>query len=149
MFAFDINTTFWKWMGEVLESGVVVAPQKVYQELVENVRITDDLARWVKTRRKNGLCIETDAKTFQALKSVTTYIFQPNGRYGYPFALDFVRGTDPWIIAHAMADGGTVVSQETDKQPLAKRARIPDVCDQFGVPCEKVWDMLRNLGVKL
>jgi len=48
-----------------------------------------------------------------------------------------------------MADGGTVVSQETDKQPLANRVRIPDVCEEFGVPCKKVWEMLRDLKVKL
>jgi uncharacterized protein DUF4411 len=149
MFAFDINASFWAWMTTALESGIVVAPKKVYMEIVENVRMTDDLAIWVKTRRKKGLCVEPDEKTLQALKSVTNYLFQPGGRYEYPFALDFVRGADPWIIAHAMADGGTVVSQETDKQPLAKRVRIPDVCDKFGVPCVKVWDMLRNLNVKL
>jgi hypothetical protein len=60
-----------------------------------------------------------------------------------------VNGADPWIIAHAIADGGTVVSQETDKRPNANRVRIPDVCQHFGVPCIKVWDMLRNLNVKL
>lgn len=149
MFGFDINTTFWNWMDGALDSGSVAAPRAVYTEVVENVRTVDDLARWVKTRRKKGLCIEPDQRTIQALKSVTAYVFQPGGRYQHPFALDFVKGADPWIIAHAMADGGTVVSQETDKQPLANRVRIPDVCDQFGVPCVKVWEMLRNLKVKL
>src|SRR5690349_1330148 len=111
MFGFDINTSFWAWMDQALSKGVVAAPRKVYSEIVENVRVTDDLARWVKARRKHGLCIEPNGDTLKALKSITEYVFRQNGRYEYPFALDFVRGADPYIIAAAIADGGTVVSQ--------------------------------------
>jgi hypothetical protein len=149
MFGFDINATFWNWIEGAAKSDIVVAPKAVYKEVVENVRTIDDLARWMKTRRKRGFCIEPDADTVAALKIVTQYVFQPGGRYQHPFALDFVSGADPWVIAHAIADGGTVVSQETDKHPLANRVRIPDVCGEFGIKCIKVWDMLRELKVKL
>jgi len=149
MYGFDINTSFWTWMDQASRNGIVGAPRKVYTEIVDNVKGTDDLGRWVKARRKNGLCIEPDSKTIQALKAVSSYVFKENGRYEYPFALDFVRGADPYVIAAAIADGGTIVSQETDRHPLAKRVRIPDVCEQFGVECVKVWEMLRNLKVKL
>lgn len=149
MFGFDINASFWTWMDGALKEGTISAPRKVYSEIVENVRVTDDLATWVKARRKNGLCIEPDHNALTALSTVTRYVFQENGRYKYPFALDFVRGADPYLIAAAIADGGIIVSQETDKKPLANRVRIPDVCDQFGVDCIKVWEMLRNLKVKL
>jgi Domain of unknown function (DUF4411) len=149
MFGFDINATFWNWLGGALESRIVVAPKAVYQEVVENVRTADDLSRWIKTRRKMGCCIEPDERTMAALKIVTQHVFQPGGRYAQPFALDFVNGADPWIIAHAIADGGKVVSQETDKHPNAQRVRIPDVCDDFGIECIKVWELLRELKVKL
>ena len=149
MFGFDINATFWNWIEGAAKSDTVVAPKAVYKEVVENVKQIDDLARWMKTRRKMGFCIEPDKATVDALKIVTQYVFQPDGRYEHPFALEFVEGADPWVIAHALAEGGKVVSQETDKHPLAKRVRIPDVCDKFGIDCIKVWDMLRELKVKL
>jgi len=61
MFAFNINASFWTWMDEALKFKIVSAPREVYKELVENVKTTDDLARWIKTRSKSGLCIEPDA----------------------------------------------------------------------------------------
>jgi hypothetical protein len=149
MFAFDINASFWGWMSDALDKGTVGAPKKVYEEVVENVRKEDELVRWVKARRKCGLCIEPDANVLAALKKVTAYVFEDGGRYKPAFAIHFVKGADPWIIAYAMAHKGVVVSQETDGQPTANRVRIPDVCEHFGVECIKVWDMLRKLEVRL
>ena len=69
MFGFDINTSFWAWMDKALKADIIGSPREVYREVVENARITDDIARWVKTRRKDGLCIEPDAA------------IRPQGRY--------------------------------------------------------------------
>jgi hypothetical protein len=47
--------------------------------------------------------------------------------------LYFVKGADPWVIAHAMEDQGIVVTKESDSKSNAQKARIPDVCDHFKV----------------
>lgn len=148
MFAFDINSSFWSWLDGALKQGIVVAPQKVYREIVENIKQKDDLAVWVKSRRKNGLSIEPDGDVFRATKQIANYVFN-SGRYQQPFALEFSRGADPWLIAHAMAKKGVIVTQETDRHPDAQKVRIPDVAGHFGTSCIKVWDMLRALKAKL
>lgn len=148
MFAFDINSSFWGWLDGALKQRVVVAPQKVYKEIVENIKQKDDLAVWVKSRRKNGLSVEPDGEVFKATKQIANYVFN-SGRYQQPFALEFSRGADPWLIAHAMPEKDIIVTQETDRYPNAQKVRIPDVAWNFGISCIKVWDMLRALKVKL
>lgn len=50
---------------------------------------------------------------------------------------------DPWIIARAAAIDGCVVTEEAHKPHSAK---IPNVCDHFGVDWCNVEDMLRQEG---
>ena len=59
----------------------------------------------------------------------------------------FGRGADAFVIAHAMADHGTVVSFESDKHPdTQQRIRIPDVCGHFGIGCINLKGLLSALG---
>ena len=50
---------------------------------------------------------------------------------------------DPFVIASAQARGGTVVTEEAMK-PHA--ARIPNVCEHFGIPCTNVEGFLAENG---
>ena len=58
----------------------------------------------------------------------------------------FLAKADPWLIAHAIASGGKVVTQETRAGENSKRVKIPNVCDAFGVESLNMDDMLRELG---
>ena len=43
---------------------------------------------------------------------------------------------DPWVIAHALAVGGTVVtSEKPGKQTAPHNKKIPSVCQVLHVPC--------------
>lgn len=148
MYAFDIHTSFWAWMDGALKRGDVGCPRYVFKEIVENVRVEDNLARWMAARKKNHLHIEPNGDVYAALRKVNEHLFK-SGRYKMPFALDFVKFADPWIIAFAMGYGGKIVTQESGTDDKAERVLIPDVCRKFGVECIKVWDMLRELEVKL
>jgi len=52
---------------------------------------------------------------------------------------------DPWVIAHAMAEGAVVVTKE---QFAPRRIKIPDVCQAFGVRCMDDFQFLREVGVR-
>ena len=58
----------------------------------------------------------------------------------------FLAKADPWLIAHAIASGGKVVTQETRADEASPRVKIPNVCDFFGVESLNMDDMLRELG---
>ena len=53
---------------------------------------------------------------------------------GPGLAADKRSGVDPFVIALAMVNQGTVVTEENATGNIAK-PRIPDVCDALGVPC--------------
>jgi len=61
----------------------------------------------------------------------------------------FSRGADAFVIAHAMADKGAVVTFESAKCPESQKIRIPHVCAHFGVPCIDLKQLLIDLNARL
>ena len=62
--------------------------------------------------------------------------------------IENVVASDPFLIAHAMADSGNrcVVTTEVSKRRLLRQnRRIPDVCADVGVQCCDTFTMLRAL----
>ena len=81
------------------------------------------------------------SKRFQ---EVVTYVMQR-----YPDNQSrrrFMNRADPWVIAHAIAQGGTVVSLEGCAPNTSTKVKIPNVCSHFNVTCINTYQMLRELG---
>jgi Domain of unknown function (DUF4411) len=74
---------------------------------------------------------------------------EPQLRYKPAQAEVFGRGADAFVIAHAMADKGTVVSFESEKCPESQRIRIPDICQHFEIDCINLKGLLFAMGAKL
>ncbi len=56
---------------------------------------------------------------------------------------------DPWVIAHAMAEGAVVVSkEERTLTPITNKIKIPDVCNNMGVRCIDDFGFIRELNLK-
>jgi hypothetical protein len=134
---------FWKHIDAKLADGTVKSSCLVYRELAG---YGDELSNWVKTRKQSGLCMPITSEVEDNFKKIAEYVANT---YDEPNANEFLAGADGWVIAHAMATKGTVVSQESAKHPNARKARIPDVCDHFGVKCIKVIDMLEEQSAVL
>ena len=61
---------------------------------------------------------------------------------------------DPWLIAAAAVYNYTLITFEEANKGLntknpSKSAKIPDVANEFGVKTEKLFYMIRELGLKL
>ena len=116
---------FWDWLITLAEAKTVAIPEQVYEELTG---YKDELAAWMRAH-KDALVDQQAA-------------FTQIGRVmleGYGF-LDEVTleelWADPWVIAHALAVGGTVVtSEKPGKQTAPRKKKIPSVCAALGVPC--------------
>jgi hypothetical protein len=57
---------------------------------------------------------------------------------------------DPYLVAHALAAGGAVVTNEIPSNAtLPKNKRIPAVCRALGLPCLTLpafmWEMRRTM----
>lgn len=141
----NIAVSFWAWLGGQIQSGQIVCPRRVYQEIAEAEGHKDELAQWVKVRKEKGLCIRPSRAVQDLVGKIEAYAFE---KYSNVEAWEFSKGADPWLIAHALDDGGVVVTNESDLRPDAKKVRIPDICSQFDVKCVDTLGMLRELKAK-
>jgi hypothetical protein len=62
---------------------------------------------------------------------------------------DFLAKADCWIIAHALAKGGTVVTRESKVDKTSQTPTVPNVCEKFEVPFIQTFDLLKLLKFKL
>ena len=143
-YGFDIAPRFWELIDEMIEGGRISCPTRVLRELLDG---QDDLSAWARERRNSGLFIEADPAvqeaTAQVIQLVATHYPDNQARRR------FLDRADPWVIAHARVDGGTVVTSETRVPDNSLQVKIPNVCDQLPVQVRSinVYQMLRELGV--
>jgi len=158
IYAFEINTSLWAWFDGQLKAKTIMSPERVFREIMA-FKKTDLLKQWMATRKSAGLCMEPDKKVSQCLNKIADHLYtativskktrklQP--RYKAAQVEVFGRGADAFVIAHAMASNGTVVTFESDKHPDCERIRIPDVCAHFDVRCINLRQLLIELKAKL
>jgi hypothetical protein len=116
-YTFSRVPSYWTFLDQKLAEGVICSSQMVYRELVG---FGDELSRWVRNRKQKGLCREADQTVQSKMNIVADGIFSC-GRYGIENINEFLSGADPWIISHALATGGTVVTNESALRPNAKK----------------------------
>ncbi|OGO04693.1 MAG: hypothetical protein A2Y60_07525 [Chloroflexi bacterium RBG_13_54_9] len=140
-YGFDIVPGFWTFLEQKANEGIIASSSLVYDELKE---VEDDLLKWAKQRENTGFFVEPDASVQATFIDIADHV---NNRYPPHQASHFLDGADPWIIAHAKAHGGRVVTFEKSA-PNAQKPKIPDVCDcdKFSVKTLNVYEMLRELG---
>jgi len=124
-FSIDGKPEFWGWLLRLGKEGILRIPEEVYKEVT---RGNDDLVDWVNTHHETFFC-----KTEECVFSL------PNALAGYgnpsETDLEFLKA-DPFVIAHAIASGGTVVTGEKPKYTaVIKNKKIPTICESLRVPC--------------
>ncbi len=147
-YRFQTVPKFWDYLQAKAEEKVVVSSALVLKELEDGCTDEgpDELLVWARQRGDTLFLPPTDAVqevNAQIAESVTK-----NPQYAIEEIHIFLSGADPWIIAHAKALGGKVVTFETSA-PKSKRVKIPDVAEKFGVKCTSLWDMLSDLKAQL
>jgi len=130
--------TFWKEFENASQTGLVISTREVYNELEALGNTPAWLWNWVQARRQlfpmptseeQAFVREIfDVAHFRALVGATQRL------QGHPVA-------DPFVIAAARVGGGSVVTEETFKPNAAK---VPNVCQHFGIPYGTVEDFLRQ-----
>jgi hypothetical protein len=118
----------------------------VYDEIAHNVAAEDQLAKWVKVRKSTGLFVQNPNKDVQdVVRQIANHVTSTYPRHQ---AAEFLRGADPFIVAHAKESKGTVVTFEKLVPPNSQQVKIPNVCEKFDVDYCTLYDMLERLGAK-
>jgi hypothetical protein len=142
-FRFSINPAFWAALDSQVNAKRIRAPQMVYEEIVKAGH-EDELAKWVRVRRTSGMFVKASKEVQVKFQTIADHVVQHYE--GYHVA-EFLSVADPWLIAHAMEGHGTVVTFE-NRQPGARRVKIPNVCAALDVPFLNPYDMLQALNIK-
>jgi hypothetical protein len=158
LYAFEINTTLWAWLEKQLKAKIVMSPSRVFREIMD-FKKDDPLKQWASNQKDTGLCVEPTKEVSVCLSKIANHLYtstvvgkktkKPEMRYKSAQIEVFSRGADAFVIAHAMADRGTVVTFESSKCPESQKIRIPDICAHFGVPCVDLKQLLIDLNAKL
>ena len=141
-YGFDIAPRFWSIIDEMVAAGRVSSSTLVYRELLAG---EVDLFHWAEDRKESGLFVVPDIDVQEAVRSIIRYVIE---RYNDNQARRrFLARADPWVIAHAYAAGGSVVTLEARVRDDSQKVKIPNVCTHFGVRSVTTYQMLRELGV--
>jgi hypothetical protein len=138
-YAFDIAPGFWDGLEKRILDGLIRSPHEVFEELTPG----DWLADWA-ANIKSDLFVTSDEPVQKAFTPIADYV---KTSYQQPWVGKFLAKADPWLIAHAHNDHGTIVTLETRVNP--NNVKIPVVGDYFGIESINTYELMRRVGIQL
>lgn len=150
IYVFDSNTfrtighyfperfpSFWKKLNEYTLEGKIISVREVYNEL-SNQLVKKHLNEWVKKNKRIFLSPSPEEMAFVGeifkVEHFQYLVTQKQRLKGTPVA-------DPFVIASAKINLGCVVTEEESKPNSAK---IPNVCDHFGIKCMNLESFMKK-----
>lgn len=143
-YRFSILPQFWDFLEHKAKENIFASSKYVYDELTGNEK-PDDLENWAKKVEK-VFFLEPDESVQKAYSQIAEIVMH-EPRWKAHHITKFLNDADPWIIAHANALGGRVVTFEKSR-PQSSKPFIPDVAQRVNVVCICLWDVLSELKVQ-
>jgi hypothetical protein len=125
--------TVWERLENLAFKGVLIATEEVLRELEKQ---DDEVYRWVKAQANMVVPIDDQ------IQIEVSFILN-----AYPRLVNTQRNrsqADPFVIALARLVDGVVVSGEGRRS--LKNPKVPDVCDDMGIPHMRLVDVLSQQG---
>jgi len=138
-YGFDIAPGFWEIIKRNAKAGKLACSSLVYDEIAKG---GDELTLWANGEHKTKLFVEPNEGIQKLVNDIGEYVKR---NYQPAQVAFFFKGADPWVIAAALNDGGTVVTHEALVGADSKRVKIPNICLKFGVKYTDCYGMLRAL----
>lgn len=151
-YSFDLTPRFWQKILEKIENQEIVILDLVREEVSKG---QDRLRDWILNinrelilDRRNELVLSNYVKILEYLQTSELYKEKALTEWSQNHI------ADPWLIAAALSFDFTVITLETRNNGLqgpnkVSKAKIPDVCDAFNVPCRDLFYMMRALSFTL
>lgn len=150
-YSFDFAPSYWNKLEPFISDGTIIILDRIKNE-IENQK--DILSDWLKKVTYNKLPTNSN-DILKAYREVLNYV-KTCGYYKESAVMEWakINVADPWLIAAAKTKGYTIITFEVPNLNLnekiqSKRAKIPDVARHFGVKCENLFYLVRQLEIKL
>jgi hypothetical protein len=131
--------TLWEEIDTMVSEGDLVSVEEVLNEAMGRID-SDHIVEWIEANRS------IFAPPTEADMVFVAEIFEVRHFEQLVSQDKLLRGghlADPWLIARAKNSGGVVITEEKLKPNAAK---IPNVCDHFGIQWTNVEGLLRTKG---
>lgn len=142
-YGFDIAPSFWN---KLIEN----SPEKILTiKPIESEIMAghDELSSWFGDNYTIHTYSVDATEVQQAFAKISEHVAQ-NIQYKDSEKVRFLSKADPWIIAYAHVNNCVVVTHET-LAPGSKKVKIPDVCQFLNVQYINVFEMLRELHIRI
>ncbi len=146
-YAFDLCPGFWKSLLHYHGEGRIFSVDRVRNELLAG-RSDEDLFQWVKNDVPEKFFLPVDTDELARVYTEIMMWVQRHPNYFDHAKAKFATGADGWLVACAQVRGATVVTNEQPAPASRKDVKLPDVCDEFQVPRQNTFVMLRVLGTQ-
>ncbi len=138
----EVFKSVWIGLDDLIASDQLISTKEVWREL-QNGNPTGHVNDWLKQRKHIFSTPTNEELRFVAeifrIRHFQTLIGEKQRLKGTPVA-------DPFVIACAKARAnGVVVTDESRKQ---NAARIPNVCEHFGIPCINLREFMQQQNWK-
>lgn len=144
-YAFDLAPGFWHQLVQHADDGRIVSIDRVQRELK---RGQDELAQWADSGFSHAFASTDLPDVHRTYSDIMAWVYAQDQFFEAAKA-EFARGADGWVIAYALANGSTVVTEEVPRPNVRRKVPIPNVCQAFRVSFLDTFDMLRELGTRL
>ncbi len=136
-YGMDFCPAFWHWLDRRNRDGRVFSIAAVLDELTD---AQDDVSHWAKAR-DGTFFLPANNEMADKLPDVSVWV---NGQKTFrPAAIsEFLAAADYFLIAYALGNGFTIVSQEKYSDGH-KRIKIPNACRGLNIPCINTFEFLR------
>lgn len=139
-YAIDICPGFWEFLDRVSDLENVKSITQVYDEFTPD---NEELVNFKERLKNKGFFLQIENITLESYNA-TTMSLQEMG-YDQQAIADFPEKADYFLIALALQEQYTIVTQEARKQTIApKRIKIPNVCEQLEIECIDITEFLRR-----
>jgi hypothetical protein len=139
-YRFKVCPGFWDWLLQANQAGAVFSIARVQSELTAG---KDPLSTWA-AAQPASLFLAPPPSFGAAAASVSNWA---TSRTYDPQAVNtFFASADYWLVAHALAEGWTVVTHEVSRPDSKKSIKLPDACIGVGVAWTSPWQMLDDEG---
>ena len=136
----DFCPTYWHHIDKLGQEGRLFVSSAVRDEIAKK---DDNLKDWLLNRPY--LVKERGTKVGQCL----TKVYGTNPKHFQLVGPKGQSAADPWVIAHAMAEGAVVVTKEEKiTDPNSRHIKIPNVCENMGIRYIDDFGFIRELNIK-